>query len=183
MTDTSPSAGTGTFFGLPVHHVGYAVDDLDKAILRAVNTLGAGPFFRMNDIPLAATSQGEPAMFLHSAAFGQCGSMALEFMQIKRCEPATVADSMRQPTPGLNHIGFVAPSLTEARDELEAMGVPAFLQARIGDIEFTMHDARAVCGHNIEVHADNSGIRGFWQQVRDASIGWDGTEPIRSPSM
>jgi hypothetical protein len=166
-------------FDLPVHHVAYAVPDLELAIQRAVTTLGAGPFLVLDDIELEATSRGEPAHFLHSAAFGQCGAVALELMQIKSCEPARIAGAMRGPVPAVNHFGYVAPSLPTARDQLEALGLPAFLEARAGEIEFTMHDARSLWGHNIELHADNPGIRRFWAEVRDSSVGWDGTHPIR----
>ncbi len=170
-------------FDLPVHHVAYAVRDLEAAIQRAVTALGAGPFLVLDDIELETTSRGEPARFLHSAAFGQYGAVALELMQIKSCEPARIADAMRGPVPSVNHFGYVAPSLPAARDQLEALGIPAFLQARTGEIEFTMHDARSLWGHNIELHADGASIRQFWAGVRDSSVGWDGTHPIRRPDF
>ena len=164
---------------LPIHHLGYAVDNLEESILNAVQTLGAGPFFVMKDIPLTTSSFGEPAVFAHSSAFGQWGDTALEFMQISHCEPERVARAMRQPTPALNHVAYAAPALRTARDTLADLGLPPFLQAQLGEIEFTMHDLRAVCGHNIELHDDNAGFREFWGRVREASLDWDGRDPIR----
>ena len=164
---------------LPVHHFAYAVEDLESAIHDAVETLGAGPFLLIEDVPLETTSRGEPAQFVHSAAFGQCGSRALELMQIKTNWPQRITNAMHGPRPSLNHIGYVTPSPAEATEQLEQMGLPEFLHAKLGEIEFTMHDAKALWGHNIEVHADNAAIRSFWQQVHDLSIGWDGSNPIR----
>lgn len=166
-------------FGLPVHHLGYAVPDLEQAVLNAVTTLGAGPFFLIKNVPLTTTSRGEPALFVHSAAFGQCGPLVLELMQIEHCEPALIAEAMQQPMPALNHISYAAPAPETARDQLEALGLPEFLHATHGEIEFTMHNARAVWGHNVEIHADNPSFRGFWEQIREASVGWDGQSPIR----
>ena len=184
MTETSRTdPRTNSPLNLPIHHLGYAVENLEDAILDAVRTLGAGPFFLMKDIPLTTTSLGEPALFAHSSAFGQWGDTALEFMQIHHCAPQRVADAMRQPTPALNHIAYAAPSLEAARDALTDLGLPPFLQAQVGDIEFTMHSARAVCGHNVELHDDNASFRGFWEQIRVASIGWNGRDPIRDPAM
>lgn len=184
MTETSTTQPTRLSpLSLPIHHLGYAVDNLEEAILDAARTLGAGPFFLIKNIPLTSTSSGEPAVFAHSSAFGQWGETALEFMQIEHCEPQQVADAMRQPTPALNHIAYAAPSLGTARDALTDLGLPPFLQSQLGDIEFSMHNARAVCGHNIELHDDNPSFRAFWGQIRAASIGWDGRDPIRAPAM
>lgn len=170
-------------FDLPIHHIAYSVPDLEAAIHDAVRTLGAGPFLVLDDIELDATSRGEPATFLHSAAFGQFGTVGLELMQIRSGTPDRVADAMSGPVPSVNHFGYVVPSLADARDRLESVGMPAFLHAFAGEIEFTVHDGRSLLGHNVECHADNSSIRGFWQQVHDASVGWDGSDPIRRMSL
>ena len=167
----------------PPHHISYAVADLDRAIHRAAETVGAGPFFVLRDVPLTATSGGEPAEFLHSSAFGQWGAVRLEFQQIEHCAPDHVAAAMGSVTPTMNHIGWAVPSLDSAAEALDQAGIPQFLRANIGDIDFTIHDARELYGHNVELHADSDGFRAFFEQVLNASIDWDGQDPIRTPSM
>ena len=39
--------------------------------------------------------------------------------------------------------------------------------------------ASAALGHDIEIHADNEGLRGFFAMVRAGADGWDGSEPLR----
>ncbi|WP_410675856.1 VOC family protein [Amycolatopsis sp. cmx-4-68] len=170
-----------TPFALPVHHVAYAVPDLEAAIEHAARTLGAGPFLLLEDIPLQVTSRGEPARFLHSSAFGRCGALALELMQIKDTAPDRITGTVPATRPGLHHFGYVTSSPDEVRAQLEAMGIPAFLEAVLGDIAFTMHDATHLWGHSVEVHADTPGIRAFWRDVHESSAGWDGRDPIRRP--
>jgi hypothetical protein len=165
--------------GVRIHHVAYAVDDLDAAVLHAVETVGAGPFFAFRNIELTPVSRGEPALFEHSAAFGQWGSVVLEFMTIDRAGPEHVEAALVSATPTINHIGCVVASLDDESAELETRGFPAFLRAGIGDIEFVMHDARALLGHNLEVHQDSEGFRGFFSQVYEAAVDWDGRDPIR----
>jgi hypothetical protein len=170
-------------FGAPIHHVSYVVDDLERAIHDTVATLGAGPFFILRDVPLAPTSGGEPAVFEHSTSFGQWGSLPMELMQIDRCDPERVQEAMAGAVPALHHIGLAVSSLDSTAELLNQRRLPEFLRASIGEIAFTMHDARRLYGHHIEVHADSDGFRAFFRQVLEASIGWDGRDPIRTPDL
>jgi hypothetical protein len=55
----------------PIHHYGYAVSSLGDALEHWVSELGAGPFFRMDDLPFdSAESGGQPCVFEHSMALG-----------------------------------------------------------------------------------------------------------------
>jgi hypothetical protein len=77
----------------------------------------------------------------------------------------------------------VAPErLAETREKLERRGLPAFLHATVGDIDLTYHDAAQTTGHSIELHADSQGLRDFFAMIHAASVKWDGSDPLRSPS-
>jgi hypothetical protein len=107
------------------HHYAYVVDGIEATVDRLFEQFGAGPFFRIENVPLEdVVSGGEPAEFAHSSAFGRCGE-------------ATT----------------------------------------------TLHDAAATLGHDIEIHADNEGLRGFFEMVSGAARGWDGSEPLRSVEL
>jgi len=165
-----------------VHHVAYLVDDLEAAIRNAVDTFGAGPFFVLRDVPLDATADSEPVEFKHSAAFGQWGSLAMEFMQVDSYGSARLASAMGDPGPRVGHMAWVVPSLNDTIATLDRADLPMLMRARAGDIEFAMYDGRRQYGHHLEIHADSDGFRGFFQLVRDASVDWDGEDPIREPN-
>lgn len=166
-----------------IHHFGYVVSDLESAVQEFVTKLGAGPFFVMKDVPLEkVTSQGEPAVFGHSSAFGNCGSFTVELMEIHRCEPARVRDAFAQAAPALHHVAWVAPDLDPAVKSLERQGIAEYLRAGLGDIQFAYHDAAHLVGHHLEIHHDSAGLRGFFGMIRDARDGWDGSEPVRTPA-
>lgn len=169
----------------PIHHLGYVVEDLEATVQRLVGELGAGPFFVLRDVAFEqVTSRGEAATFQHDSAFGQCGAVPIEVMQLERLEPERVRERFSQSPPQLHHVAYVvAPELlAEAREDRERRGLPAFLHASAGDIDLTYHDAARAIGHHVELHADSGGLRDFFGTIRDASVGWDGSDPLRSPS-
>lgn len=53
------------------------------------------------------------------------------------------------------------------------------MSSEFGGVETTLHDASATLGHDIEIHADNEGLRNFFGMVRGAAEGWDGSEQLR----
>jgi hypothetical protein len=46
----------------------------------------------------------------------------------------------------------------------------------------TYHEAANTIGHQVELHADNQGLRDFFAMIHGASVEWDGSEPLRTPS-
>lgn len=169
----------------PVHHYAYVVEDIEAGIEHFVTTLGAGPFYVIEHVPLEnPTFRGQPGLYDHTAAFGQCGSMPIELQQVHRCEPDALAERLVFPAPGFHHIAWVVPDVEEASAELESEhGAPRLLSAQIGDIHHIHHDARDRLGHLVELHADVPMLHDFWGMVQDASIDWDGSDPIRTPQF
>jgi hypothetical protein len=138
----------------------------------------------VRDVPLEqVTSQGEPASFHHDSAFGQCGAMPIELIQIDQLEPEGFRDRFALSPPQLHHTAYVVARerLAEARQELERRGLPAFLHATMGDLDLTFHDAGSLLGHHMELHADSMGFRDFFAMVHGASVDWDGSDPLRTP--
>jgi methylmalonyl-CoA/ethylmalonyl-CoA epimerase len=169
----------------PIHHLGYVVEDLEAAVHRLVRELGAGPFFVLRDVAFErVTCDGEAATFEHDSAFGQCGALPIEVMQLKRLEPERLRSGFSPRPPHLHHIAYVvAPDrLAEAREDLERRGLPAYLHATVADIDVTYHEAARTTGHDVELHADSRGLRDFFGMIRDAGVDWDGSDPLRSPS-
>jgi catechol 2,3-dioxygenase-like lactoylglutathione lyase family enzyme len=170
-------------FHRPIHHVAYLVDDLEQAVDRLVSEFDAGPFFVLRNVTFEhLTSRGEPATFAHDSAFGQCGAVPIEVIEVKRLEPELVRGGFALTPPQLHHTAYVvAPEdLAAAREDLERRGLPAFLHAITGDIDSTLHNAAATLGHHVELHADCQQLRDVFGMVRDASIDWDGSDPLRS---
>lgn len=168
-----------------VHHYAYVVDSIEATVARLGEQLGAGPFFALDEVPLEdVSSRGEPAEFRHNSAFGYCGGDPIELMEINGTAPARVGDAFAGPRPSLHHVAWVVPAaeVERVREELDRRGMPSYLHARLGEIDFTYHDGSASLGHDIEIHADCDGLQGFFTRFREAAEAWDGSDPIR-PAM
>ncbi len=72
-----------------------------------------------------------------------------------------------------------ASKVADLRRSLEERGLPQYLSSWLGGVETTVHDASVALGHDIEIHADNAGLRDFFGMVLGAAEGWDGSAPLR----
>ena len=164
------------------HHCAYVVDDIEATVRLLVDQLGAGPFFLIENVPLEnVLSRGEPAEFVHNSAFGYCGGGAIELMQILSLAPERVQKGFSGPRPRVHHVAYVVPSTQVAglRSSLDDRGLTEYLRSQLGGVETTLHDASATLGHDIEIHAENEGLRSFFEMVRAGADGWDGSDPLR----
>jgi Glyoxalase/Bleomycin resistance protein/Dioxygenase superfamily len=166
-----------------IHHYAYVVDELDAAARRLHAQFGAGPFLYIEQVPvLDVTSRGEPAEYIHGAAFGMCNQVLVELMQIARIAPEHADRRFtRNHLPRLQHVAYVLPEgeVDAIRAELEARGLSEYLRSRLGELDTTLHDAGGTFGYDLELHANNDGLRAFFALVRQAAEGWDGTALMR----
>lgn len=170
-----------------IHHLAYVVDDIEAAATRLHEQFGAGPFIHLEEVPVEdVTSAGAPAEFLHGSAFGMCNGVPVELMAIRRIAPRRAAERFAGATPRLHHVAYAVPGAERdsVQAGLEAAGMPAYLGARFGeDVVFTYHDGSASLGHDIELHADSEGLRGFFGTIEGAAAGWDGSDLLRQPEF
>jgi catechol 2,3-dioxygenase-like lactoylglutathione lyase family enzyme len=164
-----------------IHHVGYVVDDIPRAVEWAVSTLGAGPFFLIEHLEFdEVTYRGEPARYDHSSAFGQWGELKLELTRVHSASPG-LAELLAGPTPRPGHVAWLADDLDAETDRLTAAGLPLFHTGRAGPVRAHWFDARARLGHHIEVLQRAPELLGFYELLRTAADGWDGCDPLRRP--
>jgi hypothetical protein len=171
-----------------VHHLAYVVDDIGAAAQRLNDQFGAGPFFYLDEVPVHdVTSRGEPGEFLHASAFGLCSGMPVELMVIAKLAPERAADGFAGTSvPRFHHLAYAVPKSDweAARDALEASGLPEYMHAFFGDdVEFTYHDAKGSLGHDIELHVDSEGLRGFFAMFDAATAEWDGSTDLLRPAL
>jgi methylmalonyl-CoA/ethylmalonyl-CoA epimerase len=164
------------------HHSGYLVESIEATVERLVEQLGAGPFFLVENVPLEnVCSRGEPAELAHDSAFGFCGGAPIELLEIARAAPERVEARWSGPRPRIHHVAYVLPraAAEDLRGSLDERGLPEYLSSQMGEVDMTFHDASATLGHDLEIHVENPGLRGFFEMVRGAAEEWDGFEPLR----
>jgi hypothetical protein len=161
-------------FGGPVQ-IAYGVADV-RAAAQQWGARGAGPFFVREHIDVHNVRvRGQSATFDHSSAYGQWGAVMVELIHQHDAGPDPVVG-----TSGIHHVAFFVDSFTDAAASLLALGHEEVLYAETATgMPFAFHDARPDQGHLIEIYEHTPPLEGFYRMVRDASIGWDGTDPVR----
>ena len=163
-----------------IHHVGYVVENLHRDVPRFVAVTGAGPFYAMEHIVFDEVSyRGEAAVYDHSSAFGQWGPMLVELTQVHEAQPPALRKALVAPGGGVGHVAWLADSLADEVARLRQAGITPFHAGRTGPASAVWFDGGDLFGHPIEVLQRRDELLGFYAMVRDASVGWDGSEPLR----
>ena len=163
-----------------IHHIGYVVEDIPRAVDWAVSTLAAGPFFLIEHLEFdEVTYDGSPASYDHSSAFGQWGELKLELTHVHSAAPPGLAAALGGPAPRPGHVAWLADDLDAETERLTAAGVPLFHTGRSGPVRAHWFDARATLGHHIEVLQRAPELLGFYERMRAAAADWDGRDPLR----
>ena len=163
-----------------VVQIAYTVDDLWAAAQEWHDLTGAGPFFITEHIPVEwATHDGEAAVYDHSTALGQWGPVMIELVVHHEVSPPSLADAVGTGELGINHVAWFVEDLEEERERLTAGGAREVLHASTGPVTFAFFEPASPTGHLIECYEAKGRLRGLYRMVRDASIGWDGSDPVR----
>ena len=173
---------TAPFLQRPIHHVGFHVPNLRAAIDTWVTVYGAGPFYLLEHVAYdECTSSGTPAVWDHSAGFGQWGAVPVELQQTHDLRPAELARPFTADgRSAVNHVGVTADDPAAESARLESLGFALSMHARLGEFEFFWHDATEAFGYCIEVITAGPGLDAFWDTVAGGARGWDGRDPIRT---
>lgn len=166
--------------GRPVQ-IAYVVPDVVEHASRWAEQFGAGPFFVRRHIPLASvTYRGAPATFDHTSAYGQWGDVMLELVQDHGPGPNVVTERFAPGDGGLHHLAFFVDDVDDSLRALAAAGAPTAMEATTSSgLRFAFADTTQALGHHIELYPRTDHLAAFYEQVAEASRGWDGSEPIR----
>lgn len=172
-----------TLFG-PVRQMGYVVRDLELAMKHWTEVMHIGPFFhwerpRLLDFRV----RGEPSDLWISAAFAQCGGMQIELIQQRNDAPSMYRDFLASGREGLQHIAFWADesrfetTLERALASGFTIGMSGATVDATGRIVYFEQEAHP--GTVIELSCLTSAKKKFFDEIAHASVGWDGSDPVR----
>jgi len=171
-------------FGGPVEgliQTAYIVENVHESMARLVQDVKIGPWFlRERHVFLKQTYRGRPSHLELSIAFSFCGSMMIELIQQHNDEPSVYREVVAKRGYGLHHWGIAAEHFDQAVASYKSRGYELAYEAevalgvRVGYIDTTAHLPAMV--EVIEMKPAQERIFTIMQQ---ASVGWDGREPVR----
>lgn len=170
---------------LPIRQIAYFVPDVRKAALAHHLVYGSGPYFVVEHIPLRlAVHRGVERTLDHSSAYGQWGAVMVEFVQQNNSGPSCFHDMYAEGSgrSGVHHVALWIDDVKQTIESYNAAGHATALYAEMKSdgFAFAMMDTVAAFGHMIELYKPLPALTGFYDFVRQAADGWDGTEPVRT---
>jgi methylmalonyl-CoA/ethylmalonyl-CoA epimerase len=160
-----------------IKQIAYIVEDLDHAIMRWVELVGAGPFFRIDAAKVEDVRyRGQPTNLDVSLALGNSGDVQVELIAPHGTGPSIYRELPR----GVHHLALLARDFEADSARLDRLGHPvAFALTLPGVCRVHYHDTLAVFGHFLELWESTERMRGLLEMVESAARDWDGRDPIR----
>lgn len=161
---------------------GYVVRDIHAAMEHWVNVLGVGPWFFAEQAPLDNfTYRGEPSPLQLSVALANSGDIQIELIQQLNEAPSMYRDFLAAGREGLQHVAYWTNDYQSLYDQALSLGYRIGQEGQIGGPQgrFAYFDTEAHPGTVVEISDLGGPKRAIFDYIRKASVGWNGSKPIR----
>ncbi len=152
--------------------------DFDAAIAHWTQVMGVGPFFLIENIQLEDMRYlGQPSDFKFTIALAYWGDMQIELIR-----PENDAPSIYDGLAGnaLHHVCILTDDLAAAKRTTDAAGCTLLVEGKVGEDGGVIYvDSGGGPGSIVEILQPASGSDALFAMIKDASVGWDGSEPVR----
>jgi hypothetical protein len=168
------------FFG-EIRQAGYVVDDIEVAMDHWSRVLGVGPFFYNERVPIENyTYRGERFEPHNSVALANSGGLQIELIQTRNDVPSMYRDFKQAGRRGLQHFAYWTEDYDSDLERLLAQGFKPVMGGEVGARgRFVYFDTETHPGTVIEL-SEVLGPKGkMFRLIREASEGWDGSDPVR----
>jgi hypothetical protein len=172
-----------TFFG-PIIQICYLTDDLDSEIDYWLKVMGVGPFYTMGRRSFSSYSyRGEDrtsdSHIIERMALGYSGDLLIELIQ-PGPSPSAYTEFVSAGHKGPHHVGLASDDFENQRAKALEVGMEIVMEGSSPLARFAyVKDPRDRHGNYIELIDTSPAIMQAFATVKQASIGWDGADPIR----
>lgn len=161
-----------------VMQIAFVPADFDAAIEHWTGTMGVGPFFLIENIALEGMRYlGEPSDCIFTIALAYWGDMQVELIRQENDAP-----SIYRGCEGgaLHHTCVLTGDIKTARSIADAAGASILVEAKVGEDGAVLYvDTGGGPGTIVEILQPASGSDALFAMIKDASLGWDGRDPVR----
>lgn len=168
------------FFG-EIRQLGYVVPDIVAAMDYWSKVLGVGPFFYAERVPVVNfTYRGQPSSPVTSVALANSGPVQVELIQQRNDAPTMYRDFVQAKGSGLQHVAYWTQNFDADMARLSARGFKVGMGGEVGARgRFVYFETEYHPGAVIEL-SEVEGPKGrMFDLIRNAALGWDGSDPVR----
>jgi len=161
---------------------GYVVRDIHAAMDHWINVLGVGPWFYFEKVQIDNfTYHGESSALDMNVALANSGDIQIELIQQNNAAPSMYLDFLEAGHEGLQHIAYWTENYQALYDNCIALGYRVGHEGQVGGPQgrFAYFDIEFHPGTVVEISDVSGPKRIMFDYIRQASVGWDGSKPIR----
>ena len=164
-----------------IAQIAYIVKDVEASMKFYVEHLGVGPWFVAGPFrPAKPVFRGSTAVPLFTLALAYSGEMMIELIQQHDDTPSIVSEAVAARGYGFHHWGVVVKDFDAAVARYQQQGFEiAFSDTAPMGMRVAYMDTLGVLPGMVELLEGNAAYDGAFGPIRQASIGWDGSDPIR----
>ena len=163
-----------------ITQLGYVVADLRQAMRDYGAQLNVGPWYVMEHFNGPDWRyRGEPSHLDLSIALGFAGHMNIELIQQNNAAPSVYRDCIDSGRYGFHHWAVCARDFDRSAARYRADGGTIEFEATVGGGARVAYFAMPVLPAMIEVIEVTPPVEGLFSSIYQASIDWDGSEPVR----
>jgi methylmalonyl-CoA/ethylmalonyl-CoA epimerase len=162
----------------PVMQIAFVPADFDAAIRHWTQTMGVGPFFMIENIKLEKMLyRGQPSDCLFTIAIAYWGDMQVELIRQENDAPSIYKGA---EGGALHHTCILTDDIEKARKIALDSRAEILVEAKVGEDGAVLYvDSGGGPGSIVEILQLASGSEGLFAMIKEAAVGWDGSEPLR----
>jgi hypothetical protein len=164
-----------------IRQLGYVVPDIEAAMNYWSGMLGVGPWYYNPRVPIVNYRYRGQAYEPHnSVALANAGGVQVELIQTRNDAPSMYRDFQHGGRSGLQHVAYWTEDYDRDLARLTGLGWTVAMQGEVGERgRFCYFDTEFHPGSVIEL-SEVAGPKGkLFRLIREASVGWDGSDPVR----
>lgn len=139
-----------------------------------------GPWLTIGPLDQAMVFRGEPTTPTITIAFANSGDLQLELIQPTGDAPSAYQEFLDAGHEGFHHLAWWTEDYAATAAEVRAAGLDVVLEGDTGVARFLYVDADPRVATCLEVMELNDMTGWLADEVRAASVDWDGTDPVRA---
>lgn len=175
MSPTSPVIALGQ-----IKQLGYVTDKIEETANTWVRTFGAGPFYLFPHVQAERILyHGEPVEIDFSVAIGYWQDIQIELIEQHNPVPSIYWEWLEGDMTGIHHMALFVDDMTAARKACRSAGASIVQDMLVGEGEGIYVRVPNI-SHYIEITAPPSSFMKAFEEIKQASVGWDRTGGLRS---